>query len=377
MLQAPSMSQNQTDRSMINDVARTLAVPRRDDADSFVLHASLELMARAALLPLTRLDARDAVRERLRWLAAEYEAAGEPVDPPRPVRPDPDRLVAALADGDLDEVDAQVVALAEVSTAVELRAALAEPVARSLAAAGHGSILLDLLTRVGRSGPLPLGLARQALREMARHPSWQLSWFDQPAQQHVGQRLADVLLEVPHLGSPGSNFIYPVMRQAEESGLVSRVLAGIAEEPRAVERALARVAAWSMVQEPPDHAPYGWSHCLTMAQATVRLADVTELAVPVAATYVVGFRAGFGVATLDPSWRPHPTAPEAGVWADPSRAAVADLASYAAAHEDAHLAKYTLACIDAAARDPAARRLHLSAAAHLAAWWQERATIAA
>ena len=51
-------------------------------------------------------------------------------------------------------------------------------------------------------------------------------------------------------------------------------------------------------------------------------------------------------------------------------AVMARLASRAATHEDAHLAKYTLACIDAARDDPGASRLYLAAAAHLSAWWR-------
>ena len=48
---------------------------------------------------------------------------------------------------------------------------------------------------------------------------------------------------------------------------------------------------------------------------------------------------------------------------------VATLAARAAHHHDAHLVKYTLACFDAAAADPDARRLHLAAAASLSAYW--------
>ena len=46
-----------------------------------------------------------------------------------------------------------------------------------------------------------------------------------------------------------------------------------------------------------------------------------------------------------------------------------ELASRAALHEDAHVAKYTLACFDAAHADPEHERLFLSAAAYLHGWW--------
>ena len=49
----------------------------------------------------------------------------------------------------------------------------------------------------------------------------------------------------------------------------------------------------------------------------------------------------------------------------------ARLATTAAVHPDAHLAKYTLACFDAAHADPPATRLYLAAAAFLGAWWAQ------
>ena len=51
-------------------------------------------------------------------------------------------------------------------------------------------------------------------------------------------------------------------------------------------------------------------------------------------------------------------------------ALVPTLAARAATHEDAHLAKYTLACLTAAATDTSERRLYLAAAAYLGAWWK-------
>jgi len=47
----------------------------------------------------------------------------------------------------------------------------------------------------------------------------------------------------------------------------------------------------------------------------------------------------------------------------------AALASAASAHHDAHVVKYTLACLDAADADPSHGRLHLAAAASLIGWW--------
>ena len=47
------------------------------------------------------------------------------------------------------------------------------------------------------------------------------------------------------------------------------------------------------------------------------------------------------------------------------------LATRAALHRDAHVAKYTLACFDAAACDPDFTSLYFAAAAHLFDWWQQ------
>ena len=153
-----------------------------------------------------------------------------------------------------------------------------------------------------------------------------------------------------------------------------------------------------MLQDDRAHAPYGWTHCLTMPQAALRVAGSCaepRHAIAVAATYVLGFRATLGSVRLDPSWTPAPSllavaaagdepmamldgSPDeaaAAMWGAPpvaQAALVRRLATRAAAHADAHLAKYVLASLDAAATDPDAATLFLSAAAFLAGWWRER-----
>jgi hypothetical protein len=206
--------------------------------------------------------------------------------------------------------------------------------------------------------------------------------------------LADRLLTPTDAGDPGSNFIYPTMSLVERAGLAAELLdaptRGLAVAD--ARRELLRVAAWSMLQDDPAHAPYGWSHCLTMPQATLGIAPAAsrpDRAIAVAATYVLGFRSTIGACTLEPTWAPEPVAgldvetfadagPQAAaatVWhADDASIGplVRRLATNAAAHHDAHLAKYTLACIDATRDDPGAGRLYLAAAAHLAGVWATR-----
>jgi hypothetical protein len=108
-------------------------------------------------------------------------------------------------------------------------------------------------------------------------------------------------------------------------------------------------------------------------------------AAALAATYVVAFRAGEANGDVDVRWIPErvTTSPIESLTLSPGVAAAAwyhapeaersaalpTLIARAASHEDAHFAKYTLACLVAASRDPEASRLYIAAAASLAAWW--------
>jgi hypothetical protein len=127
-------------------------------------------------------------------------------------------------------------------------------------------------------------------------------------------------------------------------------------------RTLTRVAAWSMVHDDPAHAPYGWSHALTMPQAVMNLAGAgvpPRLALAVAATFTAGFRAAHSQLDL-------PTVILPGSMPDVTPT---ELATAASLHDDAHLVKFTLACLHAAADDPRYRSLYLSAALRLVTWW--------
>jgi hypothetical protein len=267
-----------------------------------------------------------------------------------------------------------------------------------LAAAAHGSIWSYLLPRTAARQPAVTGTLRPFARELARQPTWRLTWFHDETSAS-GDRTGswfEALAGADLAERPSSNFIYPTMDAVERSGLADRLLSGplAGGDVGQAQVELCRIAAMSMLQDDPAHAPYGWSHCLTMTQAVLGVAHHTDPreAVAVAATYVLGFRATLSRVTLDASWAPpSPARPGlagsagleglegstaeavAAIWhADDAdlTAAVPRLAAVAGTHRDAHLAKYTLACVDAAAADPAARRLYLAAAAHLAAWWR-------
>jgi hypothetical protein len=226
---------------------------------------------------------------------------------------------------------------------------------------------------------------------MARHPAWQLTWMEQVGSGLPTHDLAGRLLHVPWRGDPGSNFIHPTMSLVERSGAAAELLGPAVRGLQVAEarRDLLRVAAMSMLQDDPTNAPYGWSHALTMPQAVLGVASSAgdvQRAVAVAATFLLGFRATQSAVALDPTWSPaRPTSEMVGSFlaagADAAAATlwhaadeelpalVRHVATTAACHPDAHLAKYTLACLDAARDDPGAGRLFLSAAAFLAGWW--------
>lgn len=376
MISLSEQSSQWSDRRLIEAVASVVAVPRRGPADSFVLHAPLEVLARAVLLGHVPPDGREAARRRLAEVAERYEAADDPVDPPSPIAPPSvewaaRRLVETIGAGDLVEVDRCAAWLDLHATVRELRMHLGDATVRSLAAAGHAPILFALLPRVDR---MRTSLLRGPVRELARDPERALSWFDAPdldapgpgAPALDGTSLFDALRSVPSLGVPGSTFIEPMMRQAEDSGWAEKLLGPMLSaqiDLAKATREMAMIASLSMLQEPTTHAKFGWTHCRTMPQAVMGMAGVeltARTAVAVAATHVVGFRAALGTVELDIRQEPEvDLSPDPEGW----------LAANASGHHDAHLVKFTLACLDAARADPANRRWHLAAARRLAVCW--------
>ena len=395
-----------TDAELIDAVAGVIGRPKIDPADSFILHSPLELLARAALLPMVDEDTREVARRRILWLGATYARAGDEVPEwsswsgGGPVQ----ALIAlesALDTGDVESADAAAASLANSLAPTDLSGALTDVVLPRLSAAAHGNIFLFQLPRIAPRSRAVAASSRGLVRELARNPDWSLTWYlDRPDTRREDRgaedELVDALLRPPSPGPLDSNFIFPTMSLVEQSGLASRLLAGPTRSIglRSARRSLLRVAAWSMLQDDPDQAPYGWTHCLTLPQAALGIAGAAADpadAIAVAATFVLGFRATQGKVTLDPGWSPEsltradaldplaalegtPDEAAAAAWHAPDSlrpAIVARLAGYAASHPDAHLAKYTVACLDAASADPGADRLYLAAAAFLGAWWRQ------
>jgi hypothetical protein len=320
-------------------------------------------------------------------LVVTYRGAGDAVDDPAIV-PVPttsiseaaSQLVDALTIGDVGRVDAVAASVLPHLGPREAAGLLGPSIVTSLAAAGHASIGLSLLIRVGG---LPATLLRGTLRSLAARSDWQVDWFVDGDGNANGNgnangsgdpnKLYDALRGVPHLGRPGSDFIHPLMSQVQDSGVAAKVLtpvlpdssAGAPFDVMAASHTLTRVAAWSMIHDDPDQAPYGWTHSLTMPQAVMSLAGAgidARTAYAVATTYMVGFRAAHGQVDLPATITPGPL-PDA----TPSELALA-----ASRHEDAHLVKFTLACLHAADDDPAFRPLYLSAAQSLVEWWRRQ-----
>lgn len=377
-----------SDGDLVRAVAALVSVPKAGPGDSFTLHAPLELLARASLLPLVPVQARDAARWRIAGIASRYAALGPDLDPVQnEVRDEShaqDALLAAMQQGNADGADAAYQSLVKSQSLSAIRALLAPRMLPSLAAAAHAPILFAHLPEWDeRIGGLA-GLARHAIRALAAFPALKLNWMfrEEPFQAQESRDLLSVLIAPPRLNSP-NHFIAPMLLAAEQAGaatLLSEPL--LRTEPRQIKRTLMRVAALSMLYDDPAQAPYGWSHALTIPMGILNHASQVPANYPlhaIAATHTLALRGVMSRAGLPRAW-----APEAFSTAEPDATAAA-LAAYAAerpyetvvpklvaraaAHEDGHLVKYTQACLTAAAQDPEARALYLAAAAYLGAWW--------
>ncbi len=391
-----------SDGALLDAVARAVAVPRTGPPDSFVLHAPLEVLARAGLLVRCSPAARPAARARLVATAVGLLRADAPAPVPDPGDDglDPVRTAARLAtavdEGDLDRAAALGRLLAGIVDAATLTRLVGDLVVPRLSAAAHGPIFLHLLPRTAPHGAAATMFGALA-RELARYPEERLTWMAAPSAPDPSASAAalhDALARTPVLGPAPTTSIAPTMHHVEDAGLPAELVGPLvdaaAADPGGAARALVRVATSSMRLDDEAHAPYGWSHCLTMPLAVASIAPALgdpRSALAVAATHVVGFRATLGRAPLAELRADDAGAPASGdarsasravLAADPAERArlVQDVVDAAAAHHDAHLAKYVHACLDAARLDPAGAPGHLAAAAHLAAWWGARPSAA-
>jgi hypothetical protein len=363
----PPLLAGLSDAALVRAAARAIAQPKASRASSFILHAPMELLARAALLPVTPTVGRDAVRARIATIASVY-AEGEEIRAPEKSFANEALALSALAsslrNADPDLADAAISFLDGRMSVQCLCAALADEIAPFLGAAAHVLILLAMLLEANPGYGDLLFLLRAPIRALATEGKMRLSWFDTADETVDGPHDLFAVLSAPPTVESPHIFVAPTMYSVEANGLASRLLTGATRGLSIVDarRSLLRTAALSMLQDDPEHAPYGWSHCLTMPQAALALASHAQnkcRAIRVAATYTLGFRATLGTVALDPTMAPNGKAPD-----------MTTLAARAAVHPDAHLAKYTFACLKAAADDPPARNLFLAAANFLGEWWE-------
>jgi hypothetical protein len=386
-----------SDEILIGSVATSITCPKVRINSSFLLHAPLELLARAWLLQHLPPHKREDARRRIAEIAVRYASEGPEIESNPKEYSAVDHalqeLSAALRAGDADTVDGAFLFLLPRISAEHFRAAFAEEVLSSLGAAGHASILLMMLPGAADRFPGMSALLRSPLRALALEAGLRLTWMDTvaPWTESATPGLFARLAALPSRIAVSSTSIAPTMLAVERDGYAARVLASATNVMTAqeAERILLRAAALSMLQDDSAHAPYGWSHCFTIPQAILSLADVASdvtRVVRVAATHVLGFRAALGSARLQYPYIPERRTGDAVLQRDPADAAAvafnaagdqrqsirALLIEHAAAHVDSHLAKYTMACLMAADRDPEESALYLAAAVYLGAWWDRR-----
>lgn len=383
-----------SDAILVRAVADAIAIPKIQIESSFLLHAPLEILARAWLLqhmpPHKRQDARRRIAEiAVRYAGEGPEIASKPRDYPS-VAHAMQELAAALQAGDADAVDSALLFLLPRVSAARFRAALGEEILPSLGAAGHAPILLMMLPGAVDCYPGLGALLRSPLRALALEAGQRLTWIESVATS-IEQTTPDLFVRLAALPSRievPSFSIAATMLGVERDGYAASVLTSATSFMTVLEaeRILLRAAALSMLQDDPVHAPYGWTHCLTLPQAILSLGDIASNAtrvVRIAATHVLGFRATLGSACLQYPYVPVPQTGDGLLQRDPADAAAvafnavgdqrhsirALLMEHAATHADCHLVKYTVACLTAADRDPQESALYLAAAAYLGAWW--------
>lgn len=376
----PPDVQTLDDSSLVAHTAHQL-VPSEVES-SFLIHAPLELLARSALLPLVPEEHRQAARRRIVVIADRYQRDFRPAATPAPLEfEDAGHATRTLQRG-LDEtntglVDSAVLWLAARHDVRTVRRMLLPLVIDRVGLAAHAPILFAELPRVGDRLEGLASLLRAPMHTLAKEHGTVMTRLDSDAALSA-QTLEARLGATPHV--PVDSFsIAPRLRGVQP--LVKSLLSGVERLPtETVRRSLLRVAAQSMLEDDPESAPYIWTHCLTLPLAVLENADVMAdagMAHVVAATHVLAFRATSGRVTLSRDWQPSRALADRFTPGSPSRtAALRALVVRAALHHDAHLVKYTRACLDAAAHDPEHELLFFAAAERLGAWWDEHPNLA-
>ncbi len=379
---------------------------------SFTLHAPLELLARYGLLPLVEPGQREAARLQMVASAARYQAESTPIVTPKAQKEFPDEATAqaefaqAFKAGQRDELESLMLHYAQqfgVASLVRVLTPLALP---TLTGASHSHIGLWLLLRHGRTSDLgDAGLLRTASRSLSNSPQSQLRSFsgmqlagDQKLNQtpeqiedEITSKLVSGKSDKPMISSMQGLFNAGEATGKADSLFTDFIRSDLtSEQIDAAFRAVLRVCAHNMLQHNTSFSKFGWSHCLTLPQAACGLSSFNidrKLALASTLVWITSYRFVMSDHPLDIHWTPDqvpggpnllealqtsPTIAAARVWhADEHElpAIKQTLATQASIRTDQHLIKYTRACLDMVAFDPAYERLYLAAAAHLCGVW--------
>lgn len=401
-----------SDANLCQQVAAIFASPPAKGFSSFSLHAPLELMARAGLMPLVDPRQRALARLQLVASAAKFETETTPVAPPPKIKafPDPQtaqgEFLGAFKKGDAGGLEAIVLQYASqfgTASLVHLLTPLALP---TMTGASHSHIGLWLLLRHARTSDIAdASLLRAAARALAGGAGSQLKSFGGmhiEGTERLAQAPADVEREVldklanPPKGKLGGTGMFGLISGGEATGNADTLFGDFIrhdltdEQIDAAFRAVLRACAHNMLQHDPTHAKFGWSHCLTLPQAACGLSSLNmqrKLALAASLVWIIAYRSTLSDRALDFGWQPEklqgsvslaealatsPNAAASRVWyADPAELAAIKqtLATEAAIRGDQHLVKYTRAALDMVSFDPTHEQLYLAAAAHLCGVW--------
>jgi len=393
------------DVDLLAACASTICRPR-SNPDSFSLHAPLELLARYLLSSVAPPANMPAARIRMLMVAAQYAEGGEFQDVPIEARSaSPGELRQAIENGDVVAADACSANLSRELDDISLRQVFAPLASERLGGAGHTPILLNYVGRLSTIGARQVQcLVRNFARALAVDPKQKISWHHRqdfslaPASDgDLVDRLCEAVRTTKLAETEPPGGIFGLVDAAERAEALAKQLdfmVGVDWRNPVLRMhagtALSRMAALGMLCEPETHAKYGWTHCLTLPQAAWLAASYTDEpshSMALAGSFVIGMRRGLAkndwnapqigrrersADDLHAALRHGPEEAQAvGLELRPEemRAAFACLAVKASARSDAHLVKYTLACIDAAALDPGSDCLYLAAAAKLNAIW--------
>ena len=391
-----------SDTELFRAAAHIVSQPKLE-LNSFRLHAPLEIMARYNLLPFVPPTDRDLARIQMVAAASHYQAGGDEAGPPERVpisRPSDTavQLRRAVEAGDVRQADALCVSLAETGGLQELLDSITDLTLRTLTGAAHTHIGLMMMARMsGEAGHSALGLARSGVRALAQAPGLNLKCVStHRTLKDPETELAAILRAVPMVSPLGPGMV-AMMQAAEQAGLPDALLGDALlsnSDEGQCENALrtaCRIAALSMLEDDPEPAKYYWTHCLTLPHAAWALTrflpgrPFAAEAAHTAAAWVVAIRASHGNGNLKPSpefedidmdlteaLARSPRAAASAAWfttEDERPQVERTLAAEAAIRNDAHLVKYTWACLDSAAQDPEHAPLYHAAAAYLCSIW--------